>query len=220
MGSGQGYGLIEVDVLYSVQNLNTLLHRALEGLASRDEAHATRTLVDNCRAYRVLHIAGTFGLTARVDQSGAAHVAIEHLVTAEVDRMLGGQFGINALIQFAIRASASVERLVAPIVGGKFLLDDVSLDGDAQVIGLARKVGGNVVVNAVLLKRVVADVASENGGHTQGMRFFEGLCHFNDLASGLIGTEIDGGSYRNRAEVPRFTDRAEHDLISLIGIGQ
>jgi hypothetical protein len=37
-------------------------------------------------------------------------------------------------------------RVVAAVVLGQLLLDDVGLDGDAEVVGLAGEVGGGVVV--------------------------------------------------------------------------
>ena len=41
---------------------------------------------------------------------------------------------------------AEVERVVAAVVLGQLLLDDVGLDRHAEVVGLAGEVGGQVVV--------------------------------------------------------------------------
>jgi len=54
--------------------------------------------------------------------------------------MVAGQFGVNALVQFAVAGTAGIQRLKARVVLRELLLDDVGLDRDAQVIGLARQV--------------------------------------------------------------------------------
>jgi hypothetical protein len=47
---------------------------------------------------------------------------------------------------------AELAAVVAAVVGRQLLLDDVGLDGDAEVVGLTGEVGGRVVVDAVDLE--------------------------------------------------------------------
>ena len=68
--------------------------------------------------------------------------------------MIAGQFGVDSLIEFAVTGAAGVQRLKAVVVFGKLLFDNIGLDRDAQVIGLAREVGRNVVI-PVLFERVI-----------------------------------------------------------------
>ena len=81
------------------------------------------------------------GCAAAVDKACAAHEAIGHLVAAKIDGMVAGEFRVNALVEFSVTGIAHVERSVPAIIFGKFLLDDVGFNGDAQMIGLAGKVG-------------------------------------------------------------------------------
>ena len=53
----------------------------------------------------------------------------------------GREFAIDALVGLA-----ELQGVVAAVVLGELLLDDVGLDGDAEVIGLAGQVGRDVVV--------------------------------------------------------------------------
>src|SRR3712207_9396082 len=50
---------------------------------------------------------------------------------------------------------------------GQLLLDDVGLDGDAEVVGLPRQVGGRVHVAFLGLELRVAQVAPEDGRHAE-----------------------------------------------------
>src|SRR5690606_40078838 len=69
-----GDARVQVDVLDRVQQRRAFLHRPLEGLAARDEAHAAGALVDDGRTHRFGQIARTRRGAAAVDQAGAAHV--------------------------------------------------------------------------------------------------------------------------------------------------
>ena len=48
---------------------------------------------------------------AGVDQPCAAHVAVGDLVAREIDRMIGGQLGVDALVGLAVRIVLDVERV-------------------------------------------------------------------------------------------------------------
>jgi hypothetical protein len=68
-----------------------------------------------------------------------AHVAVGDLVAAEVDRVVGRQLRVDERAGLPV---ARPERVVAAVVLGHLLLDDVGLDRHAEVVGLAGEVGG------------------------------------------------------------------------------
>ena len=129
------------------------------------------------------------------------------------------ELGVDAVVGLAVGVLLGGQRLVAAVVGGQLLLDDVGLDGDAQVVGLAGEVGRGVVV-LVLLEGRVAGVAPEDGGQAQLVRGVEGLADLDDLPRGLGRAEVDGGAHRHRAHVGRLLDGAEHDLVELVRVGE
>ena len=152
---GDGDFFVEVDVLDRVQELSTFGDRALERLTTGDEALAAGTLVDDGRLDGFGEVIVARG-AAGVDQADATHVAIGDLVAGEVDRVIGRKVGVHALVDFAVRRFCGLDGEVAAVVLGKLLLDDVGADGDAEVVGLAGKVGGHVIIFVLRLKSVVA----------------------------------------------------------------
>ena len=64
--------------------------------------------------------------------SAAAHETVGDLVAAEIDGMIAGEVGVNALVEFAVTRVAHVEGHVAAVIFGHFLFDDVGLDGNAR----------------------------------------------------------------------------------------
>src|SRR5579859_4192143 len=52
-GSGKRDFRVQIHVLDGIQQPHTLVHRALERLAPRDQAHAARALVDHRRPHRL-----------------------------------------------------------------------------------------------------------------------------------------------------------------------
>ena len=130
--------------------------------------------------------------------------------------MIAGEVGVNALVEFSVAGVAHVEGHVAAVIFGHFLLDDVGLDGDAEMIGLAGEIGGEVIV-LFLLEGVVAEVAPEDRGHAEFVGFGEGPADFDDLPIGLVGTEINGCADSGCAHVPGFLHSAEKDLVEFVG---
>src|SRR6267154_6917448 len=181
----------EVDVLDCVEEFYSFGHRALERFAAGDEAGAAGALVDDSGSDCFFEVVCT-GCAAGVDETGAAHVAIRDLVAAKVDGMIAGEVGVNTFVEFAVAGIAHVEHLIAAIIFGELLFNDVGFDGDAEMIGLAGEVGGEMIV-LIFLEGVVAEVAPENGGHAEFVGVSEGLADFDNLAGGLIGAEVDGG---------------------------
>src|SRR5690242_13517738 len=100
-GSGDGDVGAEVDVLDGVEELDAFGHGALERFAAGDEAGAAGTLVDDGSGYGVLEIVGA-GSAAAIDQAGTAHEAVGDLIAAEVDGMIAGEIGIDALVEFSV----------------------------------------------------------------------------------------------------------------------
>ena len=73
--------------------------------------------------------------------------------------MVAGEVGVDLAAGLA-----EADVLEAGLVGlRQLLLDDVGLDGDADVVRLASEVCGHVVVHTVLLERAVARVAPQHG---------------------------------------------------------
>src|SRR5205823_14394576 len=95
------------------------------------------------------------------------------------------------------------------------LLDDVRLDGHAEMVGLAGEVGGDVIV-LVLLKRAVAQVAPKNSGHAKFMGVRESLADLDDLTRALVGAEIDGGANGGSAHEIGLMNGAEEHLVEAI----
>ena len=85
-----------------------------------------------------VEIALALRFAARIDQAGAAHVAVRDLVARQVDRMIAREIRVHLLVRLA-----EVDRVVAAVVLGQLLLDDVGLDRHAEVIRLAGEIGGD-----------------------------------------------------------------------------
>ena len=158
-----------------VQQFDAFFHGLLEGFAARDETHTAGSLVDYGSHDGLFEVVLTGG-TAGVDQTLSAHVAVGYLVAGQVDGVVGGQFAVNAGIGFA-----EFDGIVAAVVFGQFLLDDVGFDGDTEVVGLTGEVGGHMVVGIADFEAVIAQVAPENCGHAQFVSFTEGYGDFLNL---------------------------------------
>src|SRR5215467_4679231 len=138
--SGDRHFRAQIDVLNGVEQLDALIHGALEGFASGDEAGTAGALIDYGGSYRFLEVVGSRGASG-IDQAGAAHETVRDLVAAEVDRMVARKVAVDALVEFAVARIAHIERRVTAVIFRQLLLDDVGLDGHAEVIGLAGEVG-------------------------------------------------------------------------------
>ncbi len=60
-----------------------------------------------------LQIVGPFGGTARIDEADTTHVAVRHLVTAQVNGVVGGKLGVYALVDFTVAAVAHLHGGIA-----------------------------------------------------------------------------------------------------------
>jgi len=87
--------------------------------------------------------------------------------------VIAGEVGVDALVELAIAGIAHVQGRVAAIIFWKLLLDDVGLNGDAEMIGLPGEVGGDVIV-LVFLEGVVAQIAPQNRSHAEIVSFGKG----------------------------------------------
>ncbi len=133
--------------------------------------------------------------------------------------MITGKVGVDALVEFSVTGIAHVESQIAAVIFGHFLLDDVGLNGDAEMIGLAGEIRGEVIV-LVLFESVVAHVAPEHGSHAELVGFGKGAADFDDLAIGLVGTEIDGCADSGSTHVPSLLNSTEEHLIEFIGVSE
>ncbi len=201
-----------------MQEFSAFADVALESLTTRDESLATGTLVDDggLNGFSEVVIARR---ATRVDEADTTHVAIRHLVTGEVDRVIGAQVGVHTLVDLTVGGFRLLDGQVATVVVRKLLLDDVGTDGDAEVVGLAGEVSRHVVV-FVFLEGVIAGVAPENGGHALFVRHLEGLGDFDDLAVGFGGAEVNRRTDSCAAHVGRLLDRAVHHLVADVRVGE
>ncbi len=87
------------------------------------------------------------------------------------------------------------------------------------MVGLGGEVGGAVVVDAVDLEGVVADVAPEDGDHAVVVCLCEHVGDILDLLVGFIGAEVDCCADGGRAHLPALLDGAEGDLVEGVGVG-
>src|SRR5262249_37928814 len=92
--------LRQVHILNRVEQLDALLERSLERLAPRDQAHPTGALVDHRGHHGVAQIVLTGGAAA-IDEADPPHVAVGDLVAREVDRIVGGELGVDLLVSLA-----------------------------------------------------------------------------------------------------------------------
>ena len=72
----------------------------------------------------------------------------------------------------------------------------------------------DVVVDAVLLEGVVAQVAPQHGEHAEVVGLRERLGDLLDLAGRLVGAEVDGGARRRRRRGPRPAAREPNMIWS------
>src|SRR5260370_31578192 len=107
----------------------------------------------------------------------ATVVEVGELIAGKIEGMVAEKVGVEAFLEFAVGGIAHVEGLVAAVIFRELLLDDVGFDGDAEMVGLAGEVGGEMIV-LVLLEGAVAEVAPEDGGHAELMGVREGLADF------------------------------------------
>src|SRR5260370_2966374 len=138
------------------------------------------------------------------------------MIAAEIDRVIARKVRVDALIELTVAGTVHVKRLVAAVIFWKLLLDDIRLDGHAEMIGLAREVGRNVIV-LVLLEGAVTQIAPENRGHAEFMGVSEGLADFDDLASAVVGAKINRRAGGRRAPIVTLLHGSEKHLIATIG---
>ena len=88
MTSSDANLLVQVNILNCMEQLDSFVSWMLKCLTSGDEAHAAGAFVDDRGSYGLGKVAGAGRGTARIDQADSTHVAVGHLITAKVDRMI------------------------------------------------------------------------------------------------------------------------------------
>jgi len=116
--------------------------------------------------------------------------------------VIGGEFAVHFLVGLA-----EVERRVTAVILGLLLLDDIRAKRRTEMIRLAGEVGGQVVIHTVLLEGAVAQIAPQHAREAELVRLLESVTHFFQLARRLLGTEVDGGADRDRAQLPGLLAR-------------
>jgi len=92
---------------------------------------------------------------------------------------------------------AKTDGVETTIVLRLFLFDDVGLDGNANVIGLAGEICGHMIVDAIMFECGVTEIGPEDRYQTQFMRTLESLADLLDLATAFRSAEIHGGTDGN-----------------------
>ncbi len=210
---------LRVHVLNRVQQLHTFRKGPLKKLSEAGNEPGASGPFVNAAVTTASSKSFAPEAPAAVDQSCAPHVTIRDLVAAKIDRMIAREFRIDALVKFPVARVAHVQRLVAAVVLGQLLLDDVRFNRHAQMIGLTRQVRGEVIV-LILLEGVVTHIAPQNRSHPQFVRVRERPADFHDLPVALIGPEVDGRPDRRRAQVMPRLHVGEEYLIKFIRVGQ
>src|SRR5690606_32596771 len=100
------------------------------------------------------------------------------------------------------------------------LLDNVGFDRHAKMIGLSGEVSRNVIVNSIFFERRVAEIAPENGCHSEFVRHSKSLAYFLYLPCRFFTSKIDCRAHSCSTEIPACLDGGKHDLIELIGVGE
>jgi hypothetical protein len=207
--------LVQIDILDQVKQLDPVGHGALEGFSSADEAHSAGAFVDDGGADGVGEIVLAAGAAA-VDQRTAAHVAIGDLIAAKLDGMIAGrEIGVDFFAGLA-----ELQRVVTAVILCELLLDDVGLDGDAEMIGLAGEIGGEVEILFGGGESRVAKIAPEDGDQPQLVCGGEHPGNFLNLPIGFGGAEINGRADGDGAHIERLLHVAEDDLIEFVRIGE
>jgi hypothetical protein len=201
-----------------IEELDPVLHRALERLPTRNQTHAACSLVDDRRERGVRKVLGA-ARPARIDQARTTEVTIRHLVTAQVDRVFAGQLGVDTLVELAVTRTAGVQGLVAAVVLRKFLLDDVGLDRATEVVRLTGEVRGKMII-LVLLKGIVTQITPEHRGHPELVRQRKGFRDLDDFPRGILGAKVNGGSDGSGPHVVSVFDRPEENFLMLVRIGE
>ncbi len=88
------------------------------------------------------------------------------------------------------------------------------------MVGLTGQIGAGMVIHALFLEVIVAQIGPQHGDHTQLMSALKGDGNFFQLATRLFRTEIDGGTDRNRTEIKGLVDAGVQRLIVLRGIAE
>src|SRR5215212_10669139 len=95
----------QVNILDCVQQLHAFTHRSLKRLPSGDQTHPAAAFIDHRCTNGVSKIARALRLATRIDQTATAHVAVRHLVTHEIDRIVSRELLVNQLARLTVRAA-------------------------------------------------------------------------------------------------------------------
>src|SRR6476659_3706559 len=122
--------------------------------------------------------------------------------------MIGGEFRINFL-----GSLSKVECVIASVVFGQLLLDDVGLDCDSEMVCLSGQVGGGVIVGFLCFEAGISQVAPQYREHPEFVRSRKCLGDFLELPLRLFGSEVDRRADARAALLISLIDRAENNLI-------
>ena len=152
----------------------------MKRFATRNQTHATRAFIDDRRLHRFGNVILAGG-TAGVDQTRPTRKAVQHLVSAKIDRMIRSQLGIDSGIGLPVITSRQLQRIVAPVVLGKLLFDNIGLDGRSDVIGLRGQIGRQMIILLLCLKCGVPYITPKDRVHAELMSNRERAGNLLDL---------------------------------------
>ena len=113
-----------------MQEPGSFIHRPLKCFAAGDKPGASSPLIDDGCGDCLCKVVGSGG-SATVNETCSAHIAVGHLITAKINRVITGELTVDPFVKLAVAGCTCVEGLEASIVLRKLLLDDVGLDRDA-----------------------------------------------------------------------------------------
>ena len=105
------------------------------------------------------------------------------------------------------------------IIRWHLLLDDVGLNGHAEMIRLTRQVSSRMIVGAVVLEATVSSVAPENREQSETVRLFKRLRDLNELTVTVFAAEINRRADADSAHIEGLLHTAKRDLLVGLWVG-
>jgi len=216
--SGHRHVLAQVDILNRMEEFDALFHGLLKCLATCYQAHSSGPLVNHRRLDHLGQIVLAGGASG-IDQSDPSHVVVHHLIPRQVNRMFPIELRVHLLVELA-KTSLLVQGLIAAISHGRLLLNNIGLNRRAEVVGLSRHVGAQVVIHAPDFEGLVPQIAPENRHHPRLVRPMKDLADFLDLPAALSRAEVHRRSDRHGAHIKSLPHVGKQDLIERVGMAQ
>ena len=179
-----------------MEQFDALVHRPLERLAAADEAHAAGPLVDDGRCDGVGQVGGAVRLAAGIYQADTSHVAVGHLIAAQVDRMVGREFGVHLVVGLA-EAEAIEKKAEAQKKMGEASVLEMYLTALPEVVRNAAaplaQTDKIIMYGDGNSSKLVKDVMNSSNQIIEGLTEATGV-DMKSLIAGFVGGKAAGGS--------------------------